>query len=452
MIRLLAVRGITRAADTLTELLFPESRPASAAQMRRAQLGADRFVHVFDPDLGPVLGHHLNFNQAIWLEIQARPGLGGLFHGRVDLAPEVVAALPVRPFFVKGAYRRAPELRTQGADAGRRKLDPERIARKLRQSRGWNEFHARRLARLSRVAIRERDIVIFHSILRSTAASIARWIRSSTSGRGPVVVVALMFADHVSDDGSALREEYADLLDALRAYPAPKRFLVAETRELCDELRQLSDDAIPIEVAPHFKPEEALEALLETRRSSGRRESARIGYVGHNRRDRGSHLVPDILEHVAAHAPEPLRALVHFGEPGTQPGDVQRLREMPGVEFVAGGLPIHEYYRILGDIDIVLLPYEPRSRSETRGSGIFWESLVLGQVMVVPEGSVFHRELERVGGGYATYDEWNPRSIGEATVTALRDYARLEPKARAGGAKWLSNHRLSTFMDRVVSS
>ena len=39
-----------------------------------------------------------------------------------------------------------------------------------------------------------------------------------------------------------------------------------------------------------------------------------------------------------------------------------------------------------------------------------------------------------------------------SAIRRLRKDDELEPKARAAGKKWLADHRLSTFMDRVLSA
>ena len=45
---------------------------------------------------------------------------------------------------------------------------------------------------------------------------------------------------------------------------------------------------------------------------------------------------------------------------------------------------------------MALFPYEPGVRTSRRGSGIFWESLALGLVMVLPRDSHLAREVEIV--------------------------------------------------------
>lgn len=449
----LVVRGRTREASALASLLFP---PLRAAQARAARAGADagtRFVHVFDPGLGPTRGHHLNFNRSIGLEVARRPGWGCLFHGRIDVCPEVRAVLPVQPFFLKGARWRNGDVgaTTHNADPEAGAIvDPAKLARKAAKTRRWNEFHEQRLLARSRAAIRGDDVVIHHSILRANAGAIAAWLRSFPAGEEPIAVVAFMFGDYLAAPGEIL-PEYAALLDALAAFPPAKRFVVAETREIRNELTEFSNGRIPIETAPHFKPEQMLDGLLQTRAEIGRQaEPVCVGYVGHNRADRGSHLLPDVVERVATRAPA-LRFRVHFQDPYSQLAEARRLAEMPQTDFRQGSLSVDEYYGFLAGVDIGLFPYAPGIRTERRGSGIFWESLALGQVLVLPRGSHLERVAKRLGGGFSTYERWDPESIAGATLEASERYAQLAPLARAAGAKWVADHRLSSFMDRVLA-
>jgi hypothetical protein len=407
-------------------------------------------VHVFDPDLGPELGHNLNFNLAIVNEVERHGGVGCRVWGRLDLSAEARRCLPVHPFFVKGARWRWQARRWA------RRADPqaagplavEREARKARKSRNWNEFHALRLRALAPGSIEPGDVVFFHSFQRWSAAGIATWLRDPTAA-DLTVVIFFMFTDYQDPSGRS-RPEYEALLDTLASLPAERLFLVAETREFRDDLVRFSRGRLAIEIAPHIAAGSTLEMLRKSRPLLDRGLEPCVGYAGQNRPDRGSHLVHDVIEAVAERAPRRPRFRVHFQDRHFQPAELDRVAALGFVDVRAGNLPQNEFYRFLAGIDIVLLPYEPGVRTERQGSGIFWESLALGLVMVLPRDSHFEREARHWGGGLTTYEKWEASAIADATLAAIEGFRRLDPLARSAGARWNEARRLSTFIDRVL--
>ena len=419
-------------------------------------------VHVFDPGLRdgtgraspglrPGTGHYLNLDAAIVRDVRRRSGWGALCYGRLDLSPEVRSALPALPFFLKGASWGAK----RGADP-RRGRAPEREgagrSEKRTAERHWNEFHRRRLETLTRRAIRPGDVVIFPNLAsRSMRGSVSAWLRVRSRDEAPAVVLLFMFPDY-RGAGGGVDEQYAELFDALAAYPPRRRFLITETREMRDELAELAGGRLALEIAPHFKPEQALDALGEARRAPAPGRPPCVGFVGSARRDRGSHLVADIVESVAARAEAGLRFRVHVQNPAWELLDRARLTALPDLELCDRNLAPDAYYAFLAEIDIAVFPYEPGVRTALQGSGVFFEALALGQVPVVPSGSHLAEEARRLGGGFTTFDAWRPDAVADAVLEAVEDHAHLAERARAAGRRWREAHRLSRFLDRVTAA
>jgi len=447
----LVTTGHPRAAAVLVSFLFPEAGRRRAHLARRSMAHSSRIVHIFDPGLGPPLGHALNFDRAIVTEVERWPGVGCMIWGRLDLDRDVRALLPLLPFFVKGAWwrrrasspRTGPEIRAEGANMGAREK------RKARRATGWNEFHRLRLCDLAPGVIAPGDLAIFHSFLRWSAAGIAGWLRDPSSSEATVVLY-FMFTDYLDGSGD-LRPEYAELLDALAARSGKRIFILAETREIRDDLIRLADRRLVIEIAPHVAASAIFEELRTKRRRSAASPFIRIGYAGHNRRDRGAHLIPGVVERVTARTSRSVCFSVHFEDPTAQVQEARLLSSMSLVDFRSGILRAEEFYDLLASMDIMLLPYEPGERTQRRGSGIFSEALALGLVMVLPGGSHLALEAARYGAGFTSYEKWDPGSIADSALAAVEDFERLEGMARAAAERWAEERRLSTFIDRVLA-
>jgi glycosyltransferase involved in cell wall biosynthesis len=410
----------------------------------------ERVVHVFDPGLGPTRGHHLNFDLAIVSEVEHRTGFECVVWGRLDLSADARLRLPVRAFFVKGARWRweAGRAGHRGDPEAAGAVSRERERRKARQSRAWNEFHRLRLCALAPGVVEPGDVVFFHSFLRWAAAGIAGWLRDPSAAES-IAVIFFMFTDYLDSSGGC-RAEYEQLFDVLAARSSERTFLIAETREIRDDLVRLSGYRLAIAIAPHITLGATLDVMRKGRLAADPGVGFCVGYAGHNRLDRGSHFIPDVLERVAARAPRAVRFRVHFEDPRSQPGEARRLATMRSVDFRSGRLSEDDFYRFLAGMDIVLLPFEPGPRTHRRGSAMFWESLALGLVMVLPQGSHLEREAGLWGGGFTTYEKWDPEAIVDAALAALESFELLDPLARAAGARWSEARRFSTFMDLVL--
>ncbi len=446
----LLMLGWPRLAITLAVILFPELRTQHLIRARREQR-AERIVHVFEPQLHDGAGHYLNFDTAIFEQVSRHPGWGCLFYGQLDVSDDVRRTLPAHPFFVKSARWGVGE--ADGAvDKDPNDADPEGKRRNARRARRWKEFNHPRLLAIDGELIRDCDVVMFPTLrTQSMSAMIADWLRCRPRAGRPLLVIHFMFSDYLAGAGTRLSEDYAQLFHALAEYPAERRVLITETREIQHDLLRLSGHRVPIELAPHFQPKDTLEPLLEARTKAERSGPRCIGFAGHSRGYRGAHLVPDVVASVSERAPSAVRFRIHVQEQVWSAMDTRPLRGRPNVELFEGTLSTDEYYALLASMDVMLLPFKPGVRTSWQGSGVFTESLALGLVTVVPRNSLFAREADLIGAGFTAFEEWNPSAIADAVLEALRDFDRLEARSRAAAARWLSERSLSSFFDRVLA-
>lgn len=453
-IKFLIYRGRVAEGRALARLVFPALRPGQIARRLASLRGADRTVFVLDPSLSDGSGHHLNFNLAIQRDVAARPGVRSVFVGRLDMADELVEQLTGLPLFVKGAFRASEGRSNTGAGftAQKGRTKPHTAPR-------WNELTGQLLAGIDPSELRPDDLVVAHSFTRDSAGAIASWLRA-VAARGSKVIAYFMFPDY--RDGEGVGPEYSELLDALRAFGPEQRIVLAETVEIRDDLIRLCGPELPVQLAPHFKPEALLEGARRIKLDEPIEPSSGppcVGYVGHCRHDRGSHLVAEIVREARARAPRAAQYRVHSQNPESGAIDLASLSGLDDVELLRGNLEIEDYYHLLSGIDIMLFPYVSGPRTKFMGSGIFWECVALGIVMVVPSGSNLEAEARRIGAaciGYPTASEaeaaegGDPGTIAAAALEAVEGLSELRASGLEAGGKWLEGSRLSTLMSRVL--
>ena len=114
-----------------------------------------------------------------------------------------------------------------------------------------------------------------------------------------------------------------------------------------------------------------------------------------------------------------------------------RLDRMAGydVRIVNGVLTPTEYFSLLGEADIVLLPYSPTFYGHG-SSGVFTEAASLGKVIVVSPGTVPARQGREFNLGVVTAAKWTPAAMAEAVAATLRDLPALQARAVAAAPKF----------------
>jgi len=122
-----------------------------------------------------------------------------------------------------------------------------------------------------------------------------------------------------------------------------------------------------------------------------------------------------------------------------------------GVRLVEGALSSEDYYGLLSQADIVLLPYAPTFYG-VGSSGVFTESASVGKVVVVSPNTVPARQGAEYGLGVVTATKWDPASMTEAVALALRTLPALRDKAAAGAPRFRAEQCAAVLWDKVFAA
>ncbi len=114
------------------------------------------------------------------------------------------------------------------------------------------------------------------------------------------------------------------------------------------------------------------------------------------------------------------------------------------VDLVGSMRESSDYYKMLENTDIVLLPYiniVPKRYYAT--SGILAEAMALGKVAVVPAETWLARQIERSGGG-VIFD--SPEELPQKVEEAICNYSDLQEKALQYSGIWRQFNNLDTYL------
>lgn len=163
-----------------------------------------------------------------------------------------------------------------------------------------------------------------------------------------------------------------------------------------------------------------------------------VSVLGHQRQDKGYHLMPEIARLLLALEPD-IKLLVHNGAPDFMPRVQEEMRSHAAIEY---RLTLNEetagpdlWEDLLRQSDLILCPYEP-ARFIASYSAVATEALANAIPLVVPGKTSLSRLLDQYGGPGTAFDAYNATSIVAATRQALADFDTIAARAETAASQW----------------
>jgi glycosyltransferase involved in cell wall biosynthesis len=383
-----------------------------------------RFIYA-DPGLRNDVGHHANFCRIIREEL-IRRGIGVVVLAHVDISDGLLSETKAERLF--RAY-------TYGQSDG----DP--IA-------GWlNAFMSgaqATVADLNRLGgFDAEDIFYLASAQPTQFMALITWIKSMPAARRPRTIV-----EFGTDPGVDFVASGGNLEIRLRDYRIdPRPMFYRHAAGLLDadmqRFHMINFDSTPSAVYAQIlgKPVATLPpptvAPAEVASRVGRRPVT-VALLGHQRPEKGYHLVPEVARLLLASEPD-IRLLVHNGAPDEMPREQARLRELAAVEprlvLNEQSPGLADWNDLLAASDLLLCPYEP-ARYVASPSGILMEALANAIPIVVPGGTVLSRQLAEFGSPGGAFEHCTVESIVAAARNVLADYDAFAARAVPAATAW----------------
>ena len=231
--------------------------------------------------------------------------------------------------------------------------------------------------------------------------------------------------------------------------------LFGETRPVSAFLKSVAEHHLDVGTFPYLAAHLSKEYTSASLPTPGRAR-LRIGYLGMTRKDRGTHLVPGIILAAQDRIERPLEWLVQLDPDGVRAiggtrltAQIEALKNLESVSLYGTGLVVSQYYELFAKIDILLLPYD--TRYQFSGSGVFFEAMALGKVLIVPSGSFMETVLEECGGQPVVFEALTPEAVLEALCYATAHFDELARKAHTAMANWLRRQSGMAEFERIFA-
>jgi glycosyltransferase involved in cell wall biosynthesis len=396
-----------------------------------------------DPGLRDNLGHHANSCRAIRRELQRR-GIDVTVLSLVNIIPELKAELNAVPLCRAHTY-----WQTDG-DPISGWLNAFDISARV------TEEDLRRLQ-----GINADDILYLNSAQPAQFMALIRWSHALPQDRRPHIV--LEFGTDPGVDVEATNEpgKFNLRLHDYRVDPRAMFYRFA-ARQITDQdlarfhMRTFDTGSSAIYTTLPGRPVGVL-PLPQFARAAvtsrvGRRP-ATVSVLGHQRPDKGYHLMPEIARLLLAHEPE-IRLVIHNGAPDGMPQVQKELRAHAAVET---RLTLNEetagpalWAELLQGSDVILCPYEP-ARFVASYSAIATEAVAHAIPVVVPKGTSLSRLVDGFGGPGTAFERYEPASIVAATRRALADFDALAGRAAAAAERWSATMGVSNMVAALLA-
>jgi glycosyltransferase involved in cell wall biosynthesis len=383
-----------------------------------------------DPGLRDNLGHHANSCRAILRELESR-GLTVIVLGLTSVIPELKDELHALPFFRAYTY-----WQTDG--------DP--ISGWLNCFETSVRVTVEDLQRLQGVAAD--DIIYVNSAQPAQFMALVKWSNALPPEKRPHIVMEFG-TDPAVDVDLGVGAEAGKFKLRLRDYRSDPRAMFY--RHAACHLTK--PDLARFHMVTFDTAASAIYALLlakpvgvlplpqfakQTVNSRVGRRPVTVSVLGHQRPDKGYHLMPEIARLLLALEPD-IKLLVHNGAPGLMPRIQEEMRAHAAVEV---RLTLNEetagpelWEDLLQRSDLILCPYEP-ARFVASYSAVATEALANAIPLVVPAKTSLSRLLDQYGGPGTAFVAYNSTSIVAATRQALADFDTIAARAEAAAGRW----------------
>ncbi len=163
-------------------------------------------------------------------------------------------------------------------------------------------------------------------------------------------------------------------------------------------------------------------------------------YLGDARPEKGYHYLPDLVEKLwedyIHNRKVKFTIQSNFNIAGGELGILEarlKLEQYPSsqISLIKNPMTADDYYQLLVDADIVILPYDSKSY-QVRTSGVLTESLAAGKPVVVPANTWLSKQVDSSRAGIYEH----PDEIASAVIKILEDFEQFSEAAYQYRLSW----------------
>jgi len=263
----------------------------------------------------------------------------------------------------------------------------------------------------------------------------------------PAVICQLMFNPTWTSWGAQSARgaaSYARIFKLATPLVGRCLFFVCETSSAARcyaDTFQVTVGALPIPLAGDMVP--------RATRPHGPR--VRFGYFGYSKTAKGFHLLPKAIEICEERGLE-VEFVVQANHTEWEPAVVAADRALGSsslVKLVRGALSSEDYYDLFGQVDAILLPYDPKEYGQ-RGSGILVEAVCSGRPVVASSGTWAASEILEGRAAGQIMVAFDSGALAEAIERLTRGIPAARERAGNCAEAFASRHSPETYVSELI--
>jgi hypothetical protein len=311
---------------------------------------------------------------------------------------------------------------------------------------------------LSGLSNKDADLIYFNSVRPPQFLAILLWLARIPPERMPHVVVEFGTEPGLTREKSAkgvsyvIRDPRIDpraLFYRFAANRIPKSanhhlHLITFEKTVSQVYSALLN--YPVGVAPV-----PIRAAAPLRRRANKRPIT-VSVLGHQRPEKGYHLMPDVIPRLLNDHPE-ICFLAHNGAPAQMPESQKAIRGLACKEprlIVDERVATPDIWRELIEAsNLILCPYSPEGFHSAH-SFVGFEALANAIPFVGPIDTFFHRLIQQFNGCGAIFDRFDSQSISEGVGRALSHFDELADIAFKGAEEFARLHGPQRVAEEIL--
>jgi len=301
------------------------------------------------------------------------------------------------------------------------------------------------------LSLNTKTLILFHTIRHNHILPIVKWLESLNPNQRPLIALVMHFTAFPNyGEPSPTAKFYSRALKKIEQSSVSSNFhIFTDSDILANEYSSYTQLAVNVVPIPH-----TVQLSVDNISENQKLFPIRLTYLGDARKNKGFHFLPYVLNRLKNIINEKnievvLQANIRIESEWEIKMSVDRLRNL-NVKLIQSELDSHNYYSLLSQAGIVLLPYT-LDYYHSQTSGIFSESLAYGKIVIVPRGTWMAMQLKHYGAG-VTFLPSDHKSLYEAITYAIDNYEILRQKALDSSKDWSSYHSSENFCKIILNS
>ena len=294
------------------------------------------------------------------------------------------------------------------------------------------------------IRIEPEDVLLFHTVNINVMYAISEFLSAIDSEQFPNVFILLPFCDFIirNDNlGFCGRETYQELF---ASFPCHKKIHFLTTGENL----KLAFEALSKREFHIFPMPQSQKTFLDNVKEKQKTDRLTVSFFGHARKSKGLLLLPGIVRSISRKYKN-IDFHIQISSPEQHSDLVDLLSRRRNVTLYTEYLSEQAYVEAFNKSDIVMIPYDqPSSRWIT--SGIFSEAMMLGKVIVLPEGTWMHQEGEKFDGGIIPFSDFSTAGVSSSVEKAIENFDAYKKKAQSVATSFREWHSVKNFVDQMM--